>query len=236
MKNTIICSSCSTPNPPFEYICRKCNSFIRSRVYNIDLWKIIGLLIERPGKAFEEIVYSEHKNFITFISLFITVKLLVDIRFISMLTVGEYQATTNLFISYLIVLGTISSFLLLYSFILKLVLRSSNIETRFRDNLAMLIYALMPNVFGILFLFVLELVVFGDYLFSVNPTPFVIKGLIAYLFFGAEILIILWSIFLSYSALRMQSDSVYLGMLSTLIFYLLLGAITYYSSLIIFQL
>ncbi|UCH64987.1 MAG: YIP1 family protein [Ignavibacterium sp.] len=236
MKNTIICSSCSTPNPPFEYICRKCNSFIRSRVYNIDLWKTLGLLVEKPKQAFEEIVYSEHKNFITFILLFVTSKLFVDIRFISMVTVGQYSATTNLFIIYLIVFGTITTYLLLFSFVLKLVLRTSEIETRFRDNLAVLIYAFIPHIFGLIFLFVLELVVFGDYLFSVNPTPFVIKGLIAYLFLGAEVLLILWSVFLTYSALRVQSGSIYLGILSTLIFYLLLAGILYFSSLVIFRL
>jgi hypothetical protein len=236
MKNTIICSSCSTPNPPFKYICRKCNSFIRSRVYNIDLWKTLGSLVEKPKQAFEEIVYAEHKNFITFILLFVTIKLLVDIRFISMVNVGQYQATSNLFISYLIVFGTITTYLLLFSIVLKLVLLTSEIETRFRDNLAVLIYSFIPHIFGLIFLFVLELVVFGDYLFSVNPTPFVIKGLIAYLFLGAEVLLILWSVLLTYSALRVQTGSIYIGILSTLIFYLLLAVILYFSSLIIFRL
>jgi hypothetical protein len=236
MKNTIICSSCSTPNPPFKYICRKCNSFIRSRVYNIDLWKTLGSLVEKPKQAFEEIVYAEHKNFITFILLFVTIKLLVDIRFISMVNVGQYQATSNLFISYLIVFGTITTYLLLFSIVLKLVLLTSEIETRFRDNLAVLIYSFLPHIFGLIFLFVLELVVFGDYLFSVNPTPFVIKGLIAYLFLGAEVLLILWSVLLTYSALRVQTGSIYIGILSTLIFYLLLAVILYFSSLIIFRL
>jgi len=236
MKNAIVCSNCSKENPPFEYICRNCNSFIRSRVSNIDLWKTTGLLVESPKKAFEEIVYSEHKNFIIFILLFVTVKLLVDTRFISLLTVGDFQRTTSLFISYLIVAGTIFLFLLLYSFIVKLVLKPLEIETRFRDNLAVLIYSLMPHVFGIIFLFVLELVVFGDYLFSVNPSPFVIKGLIAYLFLGAEILIILWSAFLLFAAFRVQAGSISISIMVTLTFYILLTLILYFSSSIIFQL
>ena len=236
MKNEIVCSSCSTANPQFEYICNKCNSFIRSRVYNIDLWKTIGLLVESPMKAFMEIVYSEHKNFITFILLLVAAKLLVDIRFISQLTLGEFHTTTGLVFSYLIVVGVISSFLLFYSLIMKLVLQSYKIETRFRDNIAVLIYSLMPHVFGILFLFLLELVVFGDYLFSVNPNPFVIEGLIAYLFLGAEILIILWSAFLSYAALRVQTSSIYISILANLIFYILFITIVYFSSSIIFQL
>lgn len=236
MKNEIVCSSCSTANPPFEYICKKCNSFIRSRVYNIDLWKTTGLLVESPNKAFREIVFSEHKNFVVFILLLVAAKLLVDIRFISLLTMGGFNVTTGLIFSYLIVVGVLFLILLLFSFLMKFVFQSYKIETRLRDNLAVLIYSLIPHVFGIIFLFILELVVFGDYLFSVNPTPFIIKGLIAYLFLGAEILIILWSAFLSYSAMRVQTSSIFMSIIGTLIFYLLLTAILYFSSLIIFQL
>jgi len=236
MKNVIVCSSCSTANPSFEYICKNCNSFIRSRVYNINLWKTTGLLVESPKIAFTEIVFSEHKNFVVFILLLVAAKLLIDIRFISLLTVGDYHVTTSLLFSYLIVVGVLSLILLFYSFLVKFVLHSYNIETRFRDNLAVLIYSLIPHVFGIIFLFILEVVVFGDYLFSVNPTPFVIKGLIAYLFLGAEILIIFWSVFLSFSAIRVQTGSIIMSILGTLIFYLILAPILYFSSLIIFQL
>jgi len=209
---------------------------MRGRVYNIDLWKTIGLLVESPKKAFTEIVYSEHKNFITFIFLLVAAKLLVDIRFVAQLTLGEFKTTTSLIFSYLIVVGVIASFILIYSFVIKFVLQWYKIETRFRDNLSVLIYSLIPHVFGIFFLFLLELVIFGEYLFSVNPNPFVIKGSIAYLFLGAEILIILWSVFLSYSALRVQTSSIYISVLVTLIFYTLIAVIGYFSSSLIFQL
>src|SRR3972149_10116139 len=102
MKNSIACPNCSTENPPYVYICKSCNSFIRDRVYNIDLWNLTGLLIENPKKAFQLIVYSEHKNFIIFILLLVAAKLLVNARFASMLSLGEYNPTTNFFLSYLI--------------------------------------------------------------------------------------------------------------------------------------
>ena len=236
MKNAIVCSSCSASNPPFEYICKNCNSFIRSRVSNIDLWKTTGLLVESPMKAFTEIVFSEHKNFVVFILLLASSKLLVDIRFVSLLTVGEFHPTTSLLFSYLIVVAVILLFLLFYSFLMKFTLQSYEIETRFRDNLAVLIYSLIPHVFGIIFLFVLELVVFGDFLFSVNPSPFVIKGMIAYLFLGAEVLLFLWSAFLSYSAFRVQTSSIHISIMFTFILYILLSTILYFSSSIMFQL
>ena len=57
MKNKITCSNCSTENPPYAYTCDNCNSYLRERVFNIDLWNVIGLMIEAPKKAFELIIF-----------------------------------------------------------------------------------------------------------------------------------------------------------------------------------
>lgn len=236
MKNKIICSNCSAENPPYVYTCNSCNAYIRERVFNIDLWKIVGLLIESPKKAFKIIVFSEHKNFINFLLVFIVVKVLVDLRFISMISIGEFNTTTSLYLSYLIVLAGFSLYMVLFSVCITFINKLLNIATRFRDNIAVLTYSLLPNVFGIFFLFIIELVVFGEYLFSINPNPFVIKGIIAYTFAGAELLLILWSMFLTFTAFRTQTESPILSVNFTLAFYILFAFIIYYSSKIIFVL
>ena len=236
MKNTITCSSCSNENPFYVYICENCNSFIRERVYNIDLWNLIGLLIESPGKAFKLIVYSEHKNFIGFILLLISVKFLVDARFISLVSLGSFNPTTALYLSYSFVLVSLTVFLILYSYCFTLVNVLLNIKTRFRDNFSVLIYSLIPNVFGIIFLFVIELVVFGEYLFSINPSPFVVKEFIAYLFAGAELSLIIWSIFLSFTAFRVQTNSILLSIINTLVFNIFIVVLLFFLSKYIFTL
>ena len=58
----------------------------------------------------------------------------------------------------------------------------NNIPLRFKDTFALIIYSQIPYLFGLIILFPLELVIFGDYLFSKNPSPFTIKGTLAYLF------------------------------------------------------
>jgi hypothetical protein len=235
MNNRITCSNCSDENPPYAYTCKNCNSFLRERVFNIDLWNVIGLMIEAPKKAFELIIFSEHKNYITFLLIFIAIKLLINTRFISLISLGTFNPSTSLYLSYLIVLGILLVYLILFSICFTLINRSLQISTRLWDNFALLTYSLLPNVFGIIFLFIIELVVFGEYLFSINPTPFVIKGIIAYIFAGAELLLIIWSVLLSFKAFKVQTHSMLYSIIYTFVFYFCLSVILFFSSKIIFR-
>ena len=234
MNNKISCPNCSAENPHYAYTCKNCNSFLRERVFNIDLWNVIGLLIENPKKAMERIVFSEHKNFISILLIIIAIKLLINTRFISLISLGNFNPSTSLYLSYLIVLGILLVYLILFSFCFTLINKSLQITTRLSDNFALLTYSLLPNVFGIIFLFIIELVVFGEYLFSINPTPFVIKGITAYIFAGAEILLIIWSVLLSFKAFKVQTDSVFYSIIYTFVFYFCSAVILFYSSKFIF--
>ena len=234
MKNSIICPTCITENPSYVYICKKCKSFLRERVYNIDLWKIIGLLIENPKKAFQLIVYSEHKNFVLFIILFVAIKFLINARFLSMLSLGDFVPTSSLYLSYFLALCITALYLFLFSFFVTIINKKLGAGNRLRDNIAVLTYSLLPNALIVIFLIIIELAVFGEYLFSVNPTPFVIKGFIAYMFAGAEILIILWTMFLTFVAFIVQTNSILSSIIYTIIFYGCLSAIFYFASMVIF--
>ena len=170
MNNRITCSNCLAENPPYAYTCKNCNSFLRERVFNIDLWNVIGLLIESPKKAMELIVFSEHKNFISFLLIFIAVKLLVNTRFMSLISLGTFNPSTGLYLSYLIVFVILVVYLILFSICFTSINKLSQITTRFRDNFALLTYSLLPNVFGIIFLFIIELVALVNIFFqSIQP-------------------------------------------------------------------
>lgn len=234
MKNSIICTVCAAENPYYVYICKKCNSYLRERVNNIDLWKVIGLLIDNPKKAFQLIIYSEHKNFITFIILIVAAKFLVNTRFLAMVSLGDFIPVSGLFVSYISVLALTAVYISIYSFVLTVLNNNRDVKNRFRDNFSILVYSLLPNIIGVVFLIVIELAVFGEYLFSVNPTPFVVKGFISYMFAGAEVLLILWSVFLTFVAIKVQTNSTLWGILYSVIFYGCLFGILYFSSKMIF--
>jgi len=234
MKNSIKCKSCSKENPSYEYICGSCGSFIRERVYNIDLWQIVVRLIDSPGKAFRKIIYAEHKNFIFFIVIILSAKFLVDARFISVISVGEFNSGTAIVVSYLIVLAATLIYFTLYSFLFKVIHSTFEIDSRFKDNFTLIIYSLLPNLFALVFLFPLEMEVFGEYLFSSNPSPFVIKSSIAYTFLAVEVLIKIWTVILFYKAIKTQTEDTLLAVANTVIFVFFMGLILYYLSITIF--
>jgi len=234
MKNIVTCPNCSSENPYYKLTCSNCNSYIRDRISNLDLWNIISVLIESPVKAFQKIIYSDHKNFIFFILFFVSIKFLVNARFISLITIGKFTTTTSLPVSFILILSFLVIVLILFAFIFTRINSSSGFNTRFKDIFSIVTYAQLPYLFGLTVLFPIELIIFGDYIFSLNPSPFVIKEMIAYTLFTVELLLILWSIFLSIAAFYVHYRKIIPALASTLALNGLLILLLYFSSRYIF--
>ncbi|NNG27794.1 MAG: hypothetical protein HKM87_09735 [Ignavibacteriaceae bacterium] len=234
MKNTVTCPNCSSENPYYKFTCSNCNSFIRDRISNLDLWNITGKLIESPVTAFRQIIYSDHKNYILFILFFVVIKFLIDARFISLLTIGRFTTITSLPVSFLLILLSLTVLLFSFTFIFTRINSSSGFSTRFKDIFSLLTYSQLPHVFGLAVLFPIELIIFGDYIFSLNPSPFAIKELIAYTLLSVEVLLILWSVFLSVTAFYVHFHKVIPALVSALMFNGLLILLLYLSSIYIF--
>jgi len=234
MKNSVTCPNCNFKNPFYNSVCSICKFYIRDRIYNIDLWTALSSLIESPTKAFRTIIFSEHKNFILFILFFVSIKYLINARFIAMMSKGEFQSTIGLQYSYLIVFGIVIIYFLLFTFLYKFFAKLNEIKVRFKDTFAIIIYSQLPLLLGLFILFPLELVIFGDYLFSLNPTPFIIKGNIAYFFLVIEVGLILWSIFLIIKGLITQSQQPSFGKISAFVFVVLFWTLIYFCSLIVY--
>ena len=234
MKNSVTCPNCDSENPFFNYVCSNCRTYLRDRVYNLDLWSTISSIIESPSKAFKKIILSEHKNFIFFILLFIGSKFLINARFISMISLGEFQSTIGLQYSYLLILGVTLIYYILFSILYPLLGKSFEIHLRFKDTFALVIYSQIPYLFGLIILFGLELVIFGDYLFSKNPSPFTIKGSLSYLFLGLEIALVLWSLFLLFKAFLTQSNKLIFSIFFSTSFVVMFWFLAYLCSMFVF--
>lgn len=236
MKTAVKCPGCGYENPLYVVVCQNCSAFLRDKVVNIDLWQTVSFLVENPAKAFRNIIFAEHKNFISFIIILCAVKLLINSRFISVVSIGEFSSTTSLLVSYGIVLISWTIILLLYSLIAKSIINSTGIKNRFKDILTLVVYSHTPFIFGLIFLFPLDLVIYGDYIFSSNPSPFVIKEIAAYILFGVECLLILWSIFLLGVAFYSQIGNVIYSALFSILYFSILSALLFIASLYIFLL
>ncbi len=234
MRNSVTCPNCNSENAFYNYTCSSCRFYLRDRIYNLDLWSLIGSLIETPSKAYRTIIFSEHKNFIVFIFVFICIKYLINTRFLSMITVGYFESTVELFLSYVIVLGAMLLFFLLFCFGYLQIGKAIKFYLRFKDTLAIIIFSQIPFLFGLVILFPLEQVIFGDYLFSLNPNPFVIKGTIAYVFLAVEIALLIWSMFLIFKAFKAQTLNLLFSLISSFVFVVLFWTLLYFYSVTVF--
>lgn len=200
-KNEIICNNCGSLNPEYEYKCSNCKSFLRDRIVNIDLGETLIKIIDSPTDTLRKIKFSEHKNYIFFLLFFISIRFLIISRFISVPFVYE-TIKLNIFLLILISSGITIILFLLISFLLQKIFLLLSIRARFKDILAVIIYSLLPNLFALVILFPIELVFYGEYLFSNNPYPYQIKENVFYFLLVIETLTIIWSIFLAYIGIK----------------------------------
>jgi hypothetical protein len=207
MKNVVICPNCRTENPLYKYTCSGCKAYLRDKIFNLDLWQLIGMLIESPVKAFTRIIQSEHKNFIILITVLFSIRAFINSRFISILLYGENSLRFNLITALLISAGAGILIIWMFTFILFALNKISGLKTRLRDNNAVLIYSALPYSFALIVLFPIELIIFGGYLFSNNPSPFMIKPAMAITLLSFEGLLVLWGFLLSVTGIFALSRS-----------------------------
>lgn len=217
MKNVLVCKSCSTENAFYNQTCTKCKSYLREKIYNIDLWSVFSLLIESPTKAFTKIIYSEHKNFITFLFVLIALKSLIIARFMAVPFLSPDKITSSILISGLLLFLILAVYLILISYIHNVVIKSYKIENRFKDLLAIHTFSFSPLIFSLFILFPLELVIYGPYLFSNNPYPFQIKETVFYILLSVEILVLLYCFVLQFFGFKVQTKSNIYSFLSAFI-------------------
>lgn len=228
------CKKCNHINPAYKNICSECKSYLRERVVNIDLWNTIQQIIETPAQAFKQIIFAEHKNFIIFITFFIAVKNLVIIRFLSVPALGLNGVTSPFVLS--LTLTAVLTFLLLGTFVFFQIkfFDRRNVNLRFKDIYAVNVYSFIPYIFGLVFIFPVELIVLGGDIFSNNPYSFEIKPLITYILIAFELITILWSFFLIFKSLLTITSIKSISLLISLAYFCIWFASLYLSSKLFF--
>ena len=222
MKNEIVCKNCQTLNPFHELTCRNCKSYLRERVYNLDLWKLLEQLIESPKNGFTKIIYSEQKNFIVFIILIASFKFYLNTIFFFLTNPLTNLSSANIIRNYLILLLSVVVIISLFSLLIKITNQISGLVTRVKDIFSILSYSLIPNIFALAIFFPLELIFFGEYLFSNNPSPFIIKETVAYIMLVLELLLVVWTFFLAIMASYTLTKNVFCAIVMGILFGLLM--------------
>lgn len=234
MKNVIVCKNCGTENPYYEQTCKKCNSYLRDKIYNIDFWNVVYYLIETPKRAFTNIIQSDHKNMIIPITLFAALRILIDIIFASIYVKRNLNPFNNFIGNYFIVLGVFTAIWYSFAIILKGLDSVLGIKTRIKDYFAVIVYSQMGLLISLFVLFIIELIVFGTNLFGIDPSPFFLKEFLAYTLLGFEIAFRVWMGFLMIYGLYVQTRSILFSIFISLLFYALNYFVIHSLSLLLY--
>lgn len=218
MKNVITCKNCSGENPYFSLICGNCRAYLRDRVVNIDLWKTVGGLIESPVKAFSDIIHAEHKNFIFLLSFLIGIKFFINALILSEPVFNGTQVFSHVVAVFFSSVGAVLVIAAIFSLLFTSFTKAFSVKTRYKDNFSFFIYSQIPHVFALVFLFPVELVLFGGFLFSSNPSPFLLKPTPAYTMAAMEGIMFLWSLVLGFWAVYAATRAKMYSLLVTLLY------------------
>jgi len=228
-KNEISCPNCGEYNFDYEIKCKNCKSFIRERIVNLDLGETLIQLIDSPTEAFHRIKFSEHKNYLIVLLIFLSIRFLIISRFIS---VPFTENSTNLSVLILWVISFIITISLLtfVSFVLQKIFLVNKVNARFKDILSVVVYSFVPNVFALIILFPIELVFYGEFIFSNNPYPYQIKESIFYFLLTLEALTIIWSVFLMTIGLKEFLRARIFSFVITIIVWILISVVLFLQS------
>jgi len=228
------CKNCKHINPAYKNICTECKSYLRERVVNIDLWSTIQLIIENPELAFKQIIFAEHKNFVSFITFFIAIKNLLIARFLSVPELGSDGVSTSFIVSLFLMILVILILSSLFIFVQNVVYIQRDIKLRIKDIYSVSVYSFIPYLFGLVFVFPVELVVLGGDIFSNNPYSFQIKPLFTYMLIGVEFITIIWSFYLIQKSIYSITTKRNISVKITALYFIIWFSTLYLSSKIIF--
>lgn len=226
MKNNIICENCNSENDYFKFSCSNCGSLLRDKTPNIDLFSTIWQLIETPTKAIKRIIFSEHKNYLIFLLLLLVTKFVFSSFFSQSVLIEPVNYQKYLSANFGIGFAIILFLIIVFPLIQKKILKSRNVNTRYKDNLAILVFTQIPIILFLILILPIEFALFGKFWLFSNPSPFIIKETAAYSFLIMEILVLIWSLILFGIGNYIQSKSKIYSIIVTIIFSIIL-AITF---------
>lgn len=190
----IKCTVCLAENDDFATTCVQCKAFLQDRVPNLNLFETGWKILESPRKAFRVINLAEHKNYGLF--LFSLFGISLSFTFFWYFKLGtRFESLLDL-IPWAVGVGVAGGVVLalpmtlVYHLVAKLLGGSTNI----RGSFALLGYSFTPIALSIFLVLPIELLTFGMYLFTSNPSPYTIKPASYIVLVGFDMLLSVWSI------------------------------------------
>ncbi len=219
--NKISCPVCYSENFILDLSCSNCGSIIRENIRTLNFGEAFTNLILYPDFEIKKILFSEHKNYSFVLLILLAIKLTV-ISFFSLsildknLSISISKLFTYVLLFWLVYVYCLAVFLTLF---LQLITKH---KIEFKNSISVTAYSFIYfSIFGIL-IFLLELMLFGKYFFSKNPSIFQIDFYKSIAVLGIEIILILYSFYLFVRFLVFILQKKFIAILLSINFYIFL--------------
>jgi len=202
---TRACPVCGAENDDFAVVCTSCKGYIQAKVDTLDLFQTIWGLIESPSATFRRIALAGTKNYVFVLTIAFGIALAYGLLWHGNYGVREPQLATILGIGLLggPFLGGIAFFVL--SRFLTMITPLGGRRVPPRNAFALLAYSISPVVLSLVFIFPIEIAVFGVYLFDANPPPIVLNPMAYIMLVGLDGIAAVWSAVLLWFGIRVMA-------------------------------
>lgn len=196
MANMISCRICGKENFFENLKCSSCNALIRERVPSINLGETTLYLLIEPKFAIQRVFLSEKKNYLSLLLFLFSLKLtfitfyLIKITDLELVTLNLPQFIILFIIVHLTIIHLISFFAKIF------IQATEKIKIKYKNYLALYVYSFLYFSISLLILIPIEIMQFGLYLFSSNPSIFEINKTKSFLLLFLELIMILYSFYL----------------------------------------
>ncbi len=205
MKNSIECPNCGHKNNSIDRVCKNCHFYLREKIANIDLWTTFWKMLETPRKAFQNIFFAEKKNYVFILLFVLSFKFCFNGLVLANITKKNIFVFDEFYFNLLLSFGYFFLFIFLFSLFYKLTSKIFGIYVRYKDSYTLFTYSLWPMIFAVVILSLLQYALFGEFYFTFNPSPFIIKPFAAYVLLALEALTILFTLYLAIWGIYVQT-------------------------------
>jgi hypothetical protein len=197
------CPVCGTAADALASTCASCGAFLRDRVAALNFFETAYAMVENPGGAFLRIARSEQKNYVVMLWAFSGIAYATFAMFVARVGDRGWHFATLLAAVFLAgpLLGMLAGLFSSWAFHI-VIRRIFRLPVRFRLASSFVAWSAVPLLLVSFVLAPIELGVFGDVLFSVNPAPWALKPAIFWTLVALNAAAIAWEILLSSMSAR----------------------------------
>jgi len=193
----ITCGVCKAENDEFAIVCVKCRSYIQNRIPNLDFFDTVWKVIESPRRAFHDITLAEHKNYSLLLFALFGIGLSLT-GFWYFRLGSRFESLLDMLAEATVIgvgLGLFSAGL--FTLIFELMVKILRGKGAVRNSLGILAYSTTPISLTLALILPIELLTFGMYLFTSNPSPYSMKPGMYIALVAFDSVMALWAFLLS---------------------------------------